>query len=145
VIDEQEICRAGATYTIDTLRALRNEVGTQASISLLIGADQLHKLHTWKDWLQLFDHAHLCVASRSGFSLDASDVAQPVQRELQRRAATPAQLRNNAAGLVYLAPDLAVDISSSEIRSALQRGGQVASLLPAGVLDYIEQHHLYRN
>jgi nicotinate-nucleotide adenylyltransferase len=144
-IDDQEIRRQGATYTIDTLRALRAELGQEVSLVFLIGADQLQKLHTWKDWQQLFEHAHICAASRPGFALDAAHVAPAVAREFQRRAASPQQIRASRAGLSYLAPNLAVDISATQIRAALHGRGDAAALLPAAVLDYIQQHHLYQD
>lgn len=145
VIDQQEIRRGSTTYTIDTLRAAREELGPDTSIAFLIGADQLQKLNTWKEWRQLFDYANLCAASRPGFTMDGAHVPAEVQREFARRAATPEQIRHSAHGLTYLATNLSVDISSSQIRSAFERGQHAESLIPAGVLDYIQQHHLYRN
>lgn len=144
VIDEQEIKRTSATYTIDTLRALRAEFGPETSIAFVVGADQLQKLNTWKDWLQLFDLAHLCAASRPGFSLDAQHVPADVLRQFSRRAATPEQIRATPHGLTYLASNIAHDISATEIRDALQAGGRPDSLIPPRVLDYIKLHHLYR-
>ncbi|GIZ51346.1 nicotinate-nucleotide adenylyltransferase [Noviherbaspirillum aridicola] len=143
-IDDQEIRREGATYTIDTLRALRAQLGDDVSLAFLIGADQLQKLHTWKDWRALFDHAHICAASRPGFALDPAHVAPEVAQEFMRRAATPGQIRSTPAGLAYLAVNLAIDISATQIRAALAEGRSVASLIPAGVLDYIERQHLYQ-
>lgn len=144
-IDEQEIRRSGTTYTIDTLRALRRELGPDISIAFLIGADQLQQLQTWKDWQALFEHAHICAASRPGFRIDDAGMAPEVAREFARRAATPEQIRSTPKGLAYMATNLAVDISATQIRAALDQGADVTSLIPAGVLDYIQQHHLYRN
>jgi len=144
-IDRQEILRGGATYTIDTLRSIRAEVGPDASIAFLIGADQLQQLHTWKEWQRLFDYAHICAASRPGFGIDAAQLPVEVSREFSRRVATPEQIRNTPCGLAYVASNLAIDISATEIRAGLQRGEQPDSLIPAGVLDYIKSHHLYEN
>ncbi|MES2538880.1 MAG: nicotinate-nucleotide adenylyltransferase [Pseudomonadota bacterium] len=144
-VDQQEIRRGTATYTIDTLRSLREELGPDVSIAFLMGADQLHQLHTWGDWQHLFDYAHLCAASRPGFTMDASHLPAQVAREFERRRGTPEQIRNTPHGLTYLASNLAVDVSATEIRSALQRGERPESLIPARVLDYIEQHHLYKS
>jgi len=145
IIDDQEIRRGSPTYTIDTLRAARAELGADVSIVFLVGADQLQRLHTWKEWQKLFDYAHPCSASRPGFTMEGANVPPEVQREFARRAATPEQIRQTPQGLTYVATDLSVDISSSQIRSALERGQQAESLIPPGVLDYIQQHHLYQN
>ena len=145
VIDEQEIHRPSRTYTIDTLRALREELGPDTSIAFLIGADQLQQLHTWKEWQHLFDYAHICAASRPGFKIDAGDLPAEVSRELLRREGSAAQIRESTHGLAFVANNLAVDISATEIRAALHRGQYPEALVPAGVLDYIKQHRLYED
>jgi nicotinate-nucleotide adenylyltransferase len=144
-IDYQEIERSGATYTIDTLRAIRAEVGPDACLLFLMGADQLQQLNTWQGWRQLFDYAHLCAASRPGFAVDAAQVPQEVTDEFARRRGTLEQIHAAPHGLAYLASNLAVDISSTAIRAALQHGERPESLVPDAVLDYIQHHHLYQN
>ena len=144
-IDQQEIQRQSATYTIDTLRAIRAEVGPETSIAFLIGADQLQQFDTWKDWRQLFDLAHICAASRPGFSVDTARMPAEVAQEFSRRAATTDQIRDTPHGLTYIAANLAIDVSATAIRAAFQRGEQPDSLIPPAVLDYIKLHHLYRS
>jgi nicotinate-nucleotide adenylyltransferase len=145
VIDQQEIQRQTATYTIDTLKALRAQSGPDASLVFLMGTDQLQHLDTWQDWRQLFAYAHICAASRPGFVSDVTQGAPEVAHEFARRQATPDRIRASAHGLTYLATDLAVDISATDIRHALQSGKRPEKLVPARVLDYIEQHHLYKS
>lgn len=144
VIDDQEVRRDGASYAIDTLRALRGELGPETSLVLALGADQLANLHTWRDWRQLFDFAHLCFAARPGFSMTRDVLDAEVAKEVARRLANPPQLRSTPAGLAFIAPNLALDVSSTTIRAALAAGGDTGRLLPAPVLDYIRQHHLYQ-
>lgn len=142
VIDEQEIQRQNGSYTIDTLRAVRAETGPEASVAFVMGADQLLHLNTWHEWRTLFDLAHICAASRPGF--DMNTLPPEVAREFSRRTAPPAQLRETPHGLTFLALNLAVDVSATEIRSLLAQGERPQELLPAAVLDYIEQHNLYK-
>ncbi|GJI96117.1 nicotinate-nucleotide adenylyltransferase [Rugamonas sp. FT82W] len=147
-VDMQEIERGEqglATYTIDTLRQVRAELGASASISFLMGADQLQRLDTWHEWQALFDYAHICVAARPGFNLATAGLPPAVAEAFSRRLGTPEQIRNTPHGLTYLAQDFAVDISATEIRAALQRGESANSLIPPLVLDYIEQHNLYKS
>jgi len=147
VIDMQEVLRADhlqASYTVDTLQTLRKGLGEQCSIVFLIGADQLQNLHTWRRWQELFNYAHVCAASRPGFRLDQATVPHTVAQEFARRRGTPEQIRKSASGLTYLASDLDVDISATQIRAELKQGGDAAALVPPKVLDYIQQHHLYR-
>jgi nicotinate-nucleotide adenylyltransferase len=133
------------TYTIDTLRAVRAELGPRASIAFLLGADQLQGLESWHEWQRLFDYAHICAASRPGFPADTAHLPPAVAREFARRAAGAEQIRGTPAGLTYLATNLAVDVSATQIRAALQRKESPGTLLPPGVLDYIERHHLYQS
>ena len=144
-IDRQEIERGKPTYTVETLRALRAELGPDASLCFLMGADQLERFDTWHEWQALFGLANFCVAARPGFALDGPEVPPAVAAEFLRRLAEPDEVRNTAAGLACLAPELAVDISSTDIREALALGGEPNSLVPQVVLDYIEQHNLYKN
>jgi nicotinate-nucleotide adenylyltransferase len=149
-VDRQELERGKSTYTIETLRAIRAEVGPAVSLAFLMGADQLQRLDTWHDWQSLFDLAHFCVAARPGFELVSTHPRLPgvppaVALEFQRRLAGPAELHAQPSGLTYIAADLAVDVSATGIRAALQRGREADSLLPRVVLDYIEQHNLYKN
>ena len=146
VIDELEIRRDGASYAIDTVRALRAELGDDTSIVMALGADQLLNLHTWRDWTQLFDLTHFCFATRPGFVIHGDNIDPEVAKQLSRRLASPSQLRSTPHGLIYIATNIAVDVSSTAIRDALaqQDETRLSGLLPAPVLDYIQRHHLYQ-
>jgi nicotinate-nucleotide adenylyltransferase len=141
VIDEREVHRNDASYTVDTLRDLRDELGPEVSLVFVIGADQLLKLDTWHRWQDLFGLAHILAVSRPGFDITALPSA--VARELQRRQGSAAQLRESPCGLMLLALNLAIDVSATGIRDALAHGQRPQRDLPGPVLDFIEQHHLY--
>ena len=144
-LDRQELDRQGPSYTVESLRQVRGDAGPNASLVLLMGADQLKNLNTWREWTALFELAHLAVASRPDNPLDPAALPPPVAAELARRQAEPAALRASASGKVLVAQDLHMDISATMIRNALAQGAPVNGLLPGVVLDYIEQHNLYKN
>jgi nicotinate-nucleotide adenylyltransferase len=147
-IDTREVRRATPTYTVETLRELRAELGPEASIVFLMGADQLGNLDSWRDWEYLFDLANFGVAARPGYRLDAAALPAAVAGVLAARRATPEQVRDSAAGRVCVAESLAVDISATQVRAALRatqdRGIDIRALLAPQVLDYIQQHNLYK-
>lgn len=153
MIDRREIERGSATYTVETLRGLREELGPEASIVFLMGADQLQNLDSWRDWQSLFALANIGVAARPGYTLEQEALPPAVAAALAPRLAPPEQVRTRPAGLVCLAHTLAVDISATQVRAVLHRGGEpgtdaravLNSLVPPVVLDYIQQHHLYKN
>lgn len=144
-IDTREIDRKTPTYTVETLRELRAELGPSASIVFLMGADQLQKLDSWRDWRDLFDLANFGVAARPGYRLDAAGLPPAVARELAQREALPAAVRASPAGRVCLAHTLAVDISATQVRTGLDKGLDISALLAPQVLDYIQQHNLYKS
>jgi nicotinate-nucleotide adenylyltransferase len=147
IIDEQEIQRAALqqpTYSIDTLSQLRAELGEQVSLVFLIGADQLQNLHTWKDWKRLFTLAHICVATRPGFSIDENNINKDVATEWSERSAALQEMKQTPTGKTFIAQDLTWDVSATNIRRELKQKQQTTSLIPPKVLDYIQQHHLYR-
>lgn len=160
IIDRREIARTTPTYTVETLRGLRAELGPDASIVFLMGADQLQNLSSWRDWKELFALANLGVAARPGYTLDQDALPPEVANELAPRLAPPEQVRTTPAGLVCLAHALAVDISSTTVRAALKgkpdarknkdraapdTEAEVNLLVAPVVLDYIQHHHLYKN
>jgi nicotinate-nucleotide adenylyltransferase len=144
-IDLQEIERDRPTYTIDTLRAVRAELGPDASIVFLMGADQLQQLDSWREWRSLFELANIGVAARPGFALDADKLPADVAREMAPRLAGPERLRTTPAGLVCVAHTLAVDISATQVRAAVHDGSKANILVAPVVLDYIQQHNLYKS
>jgi nicotinate-nucleotide adenylyltransferase len=150
-IDTREIVRQTPTYTVETLRELRAELGPDASIVFLMGADQLQKLDSWRDWRDLFALANFGVAARPGYRLDDAALPGAVAQELAARRATPDEVRTCPAGRVCLAHTLAVDISATQVRALLHAdaaatgGTDLGALLPKQVLDYIQQHNLYKS
>jgi nicotinate-nucleotide adenylyltransferase len=146
-----EIEHAGPTYTVETLERWRAREGSAASLSLLIGADQLLRLDTWREWRRLFDYAHICAATRPGFDLAS---ASPVlARELSAREASAEMLRGTPGGHLLIDATLALDVSATdiraEVRARLAEGDAAAAracapeTIPEAVWRYILQHHLY--
>lgn len=145
VLDEREVKRAGTCYTVDTLRELRAELGETQPLCLLMGGDAFLQLHTWHEWEQLFDLAHIVVGYRPGFTLEERIHAAPsVLRQCyqQRLCAAAALSQHPCGGIVELAiPKL--EISATLIRSRVAEQRTIRYLLPNAVADYIHQHQLY--
>jgi nicotinate-nucleotide adenylyltransferase len=146
VIDARELDREGATYTIDTLRILRAELGPTEPIVFLFGADQLVHLDTWRSWGELWDFAHLAAVTRPGF--DASALPADVAETWTKRLGERADLHAAPAGRAFMLETLALEISATDIRGTLasHRGYEALDrLVPHRVLDYIRSNHLYRS
>ena len=72
-VTDIEARRDGASYTIETVRAIRAELGEGEPLSLIIGGDSLEQLRTWKDPDQILKEVDLIVARRPGSREDVVD------------------------------------------------------------------------
>lgn len=143
VVDDREIRRDAPSYTVDTLAALRAELGETQPIWLLLGADAFLGLPGWHDWPRLFALAHVAVAERPGAPVMQSDALPEVLRtELAARQVADGPA-SGPAGSVLLRRMTPLAISATAIRDALARGRSVRYLLPDAVLDYIQENRLY--
>ena len=142
-IDEADARATEPTYTINTLARLRRELGAMLPLVLVVGADHLLGLHTWREWQRLFEHAHIAVAQRPGHDIARDALHPEVGAEYDRRLASPAALAAAPAGALTVFRMTPLDISASAIRDALASGRSARYLLPDPVLDYIEKKRLY--
>lgn len=138
-VDERELQRQGPSYTIDTLRELRAELGAETPLVLLLGRDAANGLPSWHEPRALPALAHLLVVARPGANAD-----EHIAIELGWRHADHAEdLRVLPAGRVYSLPQPLSAASSTAVRAILQ-GGTGEAQVPAAVQAFIEAHRLYR-
>ena len=124
-VDDREVDRAGLSYTIDTVRELRDE-GIDP-VYWLIGADMLRLLPEWHEPEALIKEVHFLILARPGWSFDWQAMPQ-AYRHLQDH--------------VVSAPLL--DISATDIRQRVKAGQSVGHLVPESVEMYILAQGLYR-
>ena len=122
-VSRVDVDRVGPTYTVDTLRDLRQRYGPSAELFFITGADALNKILSWKDARDLFRLAHFVGVTRPGFELDASHLP---------------------ADSVSLVQVPAMAISSTDCRRRVESGKPVWYLVPDGVVQYIAKRGLYR-
>ena len=141
-LDTRELDREGPSYTLDSLQALRQEMGGDATIYFLIGDDLLPTLNQWSRWQTLTDYAHLVVANRPGEILV---IPAEVTTWWHERETSLAQLSSLPSGRVMRLECSLVDVSSSEIRQSLNSGERETHMIPYPVMEYIRRHKLYEN
>ena len=138
--DDREVVRGGQTYTVDTLEALRKELGPDVMLVLIVGSDQLRNLATWRNWQRLFDLAHIAATQRERITLE--DLPPEVEAEVASRGRDA--LPDAPAGSVVFFRMPAVAVSATGLRAQLAAGERPDALSPPAVLDYIQSHRLYR-
>ena len=122
-VSRVDIDRAGPTYTIDTIMDIaRQRPG--AELFFITGADALAQILSWKRAEEALRMAHFVGVTRPGYEL--SDDHLPIDS-------------------VRLIDVPAMAISSSDCRARVAEGRPVWYLVPDGVVQYINKHHLYRS
>lgn len=144
-VDRRELERAAPSYSIDTVRGLRADpaFGAAQPLALVIGADALWQLPTWREPGALLDAAHLVVAERPGVDLDGP-LPPPLQAIVGSRwTDDTGALRASPGGRIYRLRQPLHPASATAIRDALRAGERAPEWLPAAVAAYVFRHGLY--
>ena len=131
VVDDREIKRAGPTFTVDTLKALRAE-NPGAQLYLMMGGDQFAAFRQWHQWQEIMRIAIICIATRARFD----------------RSEGQFEAENQSESRIFLLQMPAMAVSATQIRQLIAGGlgeNQASTdLLPATVASYIAKHQLYK-
>jgi len=117
-VEPSELMRPAPSYTVDTLRQLRQRE-QEVEFVLLLGADAAADLPAWKDAEQVMELAKIFVFARPG---------------------TPVPDLPWVTGMVEVP---AIDISATEIRRRVRQGQSIRYWVPDTVAEYIKSHRLY--
>lgn len=146
ILDERETRRSGPSYSVESLREFKQEMGKNITLCFVMGADAFIKLTEWHNWRELFRLCHVIIAARPGHALATNhDILPQELREecAQRWVSNASSLECTSSGLIFVAPTTLLDISATAIRVRISAKRSVRYLLPDTVLDYIETNHLY--
>jgi len=120
-VSRVDIDRDGPTFSVDTIRDIA-AAWPGSDIYFITGADALSQILSWKDADEALQLAKFIGVTRPGY--DLSDEHLPIDS-------------------VTLVDVPALAISSSDVRSRAAAGEPVWYLVPDGVVQYINKHHLY--
>ena len=144
LVDAIELGRPGASYTIDTLEALRGQCGSDAALAWVLGMDAFEHLPRWARWEQLLDSAHLVLLERPGYP-ESTDAR--LRHLLGVCASDDASvLRDSPAGRIWRVRQPPVNVSATTLRRALPERGEALvadGLLSPAVWAYIREQGLY--
>jgi nicotinate-nucleotide adenylyltransferase len=140
VVDDRELHRDGPSYSVDTLRSLRGELGPRP-ICFAMGSDAFLGLQSWYRWRELAQYAHLVVMERPGHEVKLEGALG--EWTLPRRTRDVATLRREAAGRVFFLPVSQLDISATGIRRLIAQGRSARCLMPERVWESVAGGGLY--
>lgn len=141
VVDERELRKDTPSYSVESLRELRREVGPDRPLIFIMGMDAFCGFCNWYHWQDILTLCHLWIGHRPGSI--TPDIQQPAGELLQQRIAHAAALTHSPSGRIHVQSTVALDISATYLRQQLQQGFSPRFLLPESVSDYIETHGLY--
>ena len=131
MISDIEMKRAGASYTVDTLRALKTQYGDPIRFCFLCGADVIRDIHLWKSPKEIFSMCDILTTTRHPMTED----------EFRQKTD---DLRKAYGARIYFADSPRIDISSTDIRERVKNGRSIKYMVPEAVEAYIYEHGLYR-
>ena len=125
-----EFERKGPSYTVDTLQQLHDE-GVDRELFLLIGADSLHDLGSWREPERIASLATIVAVNRG-------------REPLPNRDAMTASLGESIASRIVHVDIPPVDISATELRARVSADKTIRFLTPRAIEAYIRENELYR-
>jgi nicotinate-nucleotide adenylyltransferase len=125
-----EMERPGPSYTVDSVEELQRQIGARTSLYLVMAADSLSQIETWREPDRLLSLVEWVVGPRPGVEL-------PQRAALDRRF-------GEAAKRIHLLSGPSLDVSSSEIRARVAAGHTIRYLVPRAVEELIVERGLYR-
>ena len=141
IIDDIELRRSAPSYSIDTVKLLRKELGADIPLFMCIGMDALSKIDSWHQWDQILDFCHIAVSSRPGYKLP--EVGSLCEWITRHRSDDLSEIKKKPSGHVYLCDLSMLDISSTNIREKIGKGDNTALMMPDSVISYIQKNCLY--
>ena len=126
---DMETVRPGPTYTVDTLLALRETLGLETGLYVILGLDSLRELARWHRPERVLELSTVVGVARPGFQdFDPAtlDVISP-----------------GASAKVVLLNGPLIDVSGTELRRRVAQGQSIKYRVPESVEAYIYEHGLY--
>ena len=124
-----EINRPGPSYTVDTIKELRDKLGTGNELFFILGWDSLAQLPHWKEPTRLIELCRLVAVPRPGYKLPELKPLETLIPGLSPR--------------LILLDKPEIDVSATQIRRRVAEGLSIRDMVPTPVADYIKQHQLY--
>ncbi len=143
-IDHRELQSDAPSYTVNTVKVLRDEFGPTVSLNFLLGGDSWSHFASWYQWEEILNVVNIVVASRPG-EVQENDA---LLRYQQAHSCTLNELCASPFGAVAQLEFAELNIASKEIRHALAKGVTISALAPfinEKVGEYIAKHGLYRS
>ncbi len=140
-VSELELQRKGVSYTLDTIRDLREDIG-EREFFLALGADAFSEISTWHRPDEVMAAVNMVVLTRPGFEIDL--IGSLPGKIHSRYTPETGGFRHSSGTRLFSLSVSAVDISASGIKKLISEGKSFHDLVPDSVYDYIASSGLYK-
>jgi len=142
-IDLREIENGNISYTVNTLKSLRDEFSDDI-LFLIIGVDVFNMIDGWKEWQSLLNYTHIIVANRS--SDNEENISNALKKWRNENKIDDINFLTSAlSGYIYCIDTPIVEISSRMIRKYYTKYKNIEKYLPSNVITYIKENNLYKD
>ncbi|MCP3871761.1 MAG: nicotinate (nicotinamide) nucleotide adenylyltransferase [Desulfobacteraceae bacterium] len=145
-VSKKELIRKGPSFTIDTINEFKNEFGTQANFSLLMGSDAFLDITTWKKKDQIFEVIQIIIMLRGSwenYETIVSFIDENISKEyIFNKKHKTFTHRNKQSIKICKVPK--IDISSTFIRQRVKNNESIKDLVPGTVEKMIRTKELYK-
>jgi nicotinate-nucleotide adenylyltransferase len=143
-LSDIEVKRPGKSYSIATIKFLRQQYGSDSEMFFILGMDAFLEIGTWKSFQELFSLCHFIVMTRPGFDkpFSANILHPEIADAFVYDEGGDCFVHRNGYS-IYLQGVTFLDISSTRIREQVSKGRSVRYLLPPEVERYIRRHRFY--
>ncbi len=140
-LQTNELDTSAPSYTIDTLRLVRAQIGSKRSLFMCIGMDAFSTLHKWKEWKNILDYANIVVVSRTNASFPISEAL--VEWIRKNECSSIVKLLKMTCGVLYFCNSTPIYGSSTEIRRLKKQRFDIKKYVTPAVEKYITENNLY--
>lgn len=141
-IDDRELHRDKPSYTVDTLREIKQQ-SPDTALNFVIGMDSLLNFSQWYQWQEILTLTNIIVCTRPHADIGKS--YQTLDQRLHPFISPFDNFELTATSQISVLTPIEVDISSTQIRKALkEKSPKTLSLLPEPIRQYINLHKLYQ-
>lgn len=130
VVSDYEIEKKGVSYTKDTLRHFKTE---ENELFLLVGDDMFLTLDEWRSPDEIFALCTVVCFPRD----DDGQILEKIQAKKK-------EYEEKFSARIMTPEYTVYELSSTEIRQDIKNGRSVSDKVTKEVLDYINEHGLYR-
>ena len=140
-----ELERAGASYSIDTIRLIHERLAPDTRLVFVLGRDAFRDFHTWREPENIFALCDVVVVTRPPAVDPLTDAEIPIAaRNAFCYDPSSESFRHRSGHVLKLQRITALDIAAASIRARLAARRSVRFLVPPAVEAYIAAHGLYR-